>query len=336
MKVIALAVLLAVMQAGPPVPRKAADPGNRTAQHAKEQPDSNKTPTQQPSPLLKPISPEPDQTASHSPATDNAPKPIIVREVPPVSVSKDWLDKLYILFTGILIVVGSFGVRAAYKTLKAIETQASVMGEQRQVMLGQLRTMQEQISEMSAQSGILQESVNVARDAAEASKSSVALTINKERARIRVVKPETVSLGTNGPVYVEFKLLFYGTTPAYEVNSAVSLTTSDSRDSFTVPSQPRLYELPTVVSLSDIKPSYRAFLMKPLIVDEGTLDSITKLELFLHFSGIIKYDDFSGETQETAFHYLWNAPDNSPNSLRRLLSTQGWEEVGGDKENYYT
>jgi hypothetical protein len=39
-------------------------------------------------------------------------------------------------------------------------------------MLGQLRTMQEQITEMSVQSGILQESVSVARDAATAAQKS--------------------------------------------------------------------------------------------------------------------------------------------------------------------
>jgi hypothetical protein len=40
-----------------------------------------------------------------------------------VSVTKDWWDRIYICFTGILIAVGIFGVRAAYKTLKAIEAQ---------------------------------------------------------------------------------------------------------------------------------------------------------------------------------------------------------------------
>jgi hypothetical protein len=66
------------------------------------------------------------------------------------------------------------------------------------------------------------------------------------------------------------------------------------------------------------------------------LDRINKLEVFLHFSGIIKYKDFVEKSRETAFHYRWNAPDTSANSIRRLLFVEGWEELGGENENYYT
>jgi hypothetical protein len=59
--------------------------------------------------------------------------------------------------------------------------------------------------------------------------------------------------------------------------------------------------------------------------------------MFFHFAGIIKYQDFMGESHETAFHYLWNVRDNdSRNALRRIYFPDGWQEVGGKKENYNT
>ncbi len=199
--------------------------------------------------------------------------------------------------------------------------------------------MQEQITEMSVQSGILQESVGVARDAAVASKQNVAILINKERARIRIVEPEKLpELVVGNLVGVSFKLLFfYGTTPAYEVKSTVSCTISESRDSSSAPLFSHgISELPTVLSSSDVKPLYRDFLMKPLQLDEITLERINKLEAFLHFSGIIKYKDFAEESRETAFHYRCDVPDRSANAIRRFVFPEGWHEVGGEKENYCT
>jgi hypothetical protein len=200
----------------------------------------------------------------------------------------------------------------------------------------QAEHMKGQIAEIAAQSGILKESVDVARSAAEAAKQNIALVINKERARIMIVKPEKLSFVIDNFVAVEFKLLFYGTTPAYEVQSKVNCILSESRDSFQTFFSHGIHDLPIIVSPADIKPTYRDFLMQPLMLDQITLDKINKLEMFLHFGGIIKYNDFMEKARETAFHYRWNAPDSSPNSLRRLAFSEGWEEVGGEKENYYT
>ena len=43
---------------------------------------------------------------------------------------RNWIDYLALIFTGILVGIGFFGVRAANKTLKAIERQAEEMKEQ--------------------------------------------------------------------------------------------------------------------------------------------------------------------------------------------------------------
>jgi hypothetical protein len=109
---------------------------------------SNRRAQQAPS-IVQPISTQPNQNTSHSPASENAPQPLIVRELPPVPV-KNWLDKTYIFLTGILALVGIFGVRAAYRTLRAIEQQAGVMKAQRKTMQRQLGTMRGPLSQMES------------------------------------------------------------------------------------------------------------------------------------------------------------------------------------------
>lgn len=83
-------------------------------------------------------------------------------------------------FTGLLVIVGWRGVRAAVRTLSAIERQADLM---------------------SRQTGILEESViaatkssEAAKASADAAKENIAVFISKERARIKV-EVERLELG---------------------------------------------------------------------------------------------------------------------------------------------
>jgi hypothetical protein len=108
-----------------------------------------------------------------------------------VSVTKDRLDKLYIFFTGVLIVVGGFGVRAAYKTLQAMQQQITEMKEQRSAMQGQLTTMQGQLAAMigagqqtdkliehaSDQVSALRQAAGAMQDSAEAGKMAARASV---------------------------------------------------------------------------------------------------------------------------------------------------------------
>jgi len=227
MKYLALAVLLAVMQASPPVPRKAADPGNGTPQNVAKQPSSDKTPAKQSPPLIQPISSEPDQNASRNPATENAPKAVSIRELPPVSVMKDWLDKIYIGFTGILIIIGFFGVRAAYRTLRAIEQQVGEMKAQRETMQGQLTTMQGQLAQMKSAGEQTDKLIGQAKNqtektgiAAEAAQKSADAFVMSERAYIQVVISKPLSMWTEpskpgkNRAWVSPDIVNIGRTPA--------------------------------------------------------------------------------------------------------------------------
>src|ERR1700733_901382 len=162
MKYLALAVLLTIIQTAAPIPRKAADPGNRASQNVKNaSTDDSQAPPQQPQTVAQPTTAKPDQNTDHSPAAENTQKPVVIRELPPVSVSKDWLDKLYIFLTGVLIVVGGFGVRAAYKTLGEIKAQ-------REAMQGQLTAMQGQLTQAAQQTRELKTAADIALVSAQA------------------------------------------------------------------------------------------------------------------------------------------------------------------------
>ncbi len=130
--------------------------------------------------------------------------------------------------TVILTIIGFLGTVAALKTLKQVKRQADTLEDHKtkfdelakaansnaEAAILQVRAMQEQITEMSVQSGILQESVQVARDAAEAAKQNTEMFINKERARLRIeMKPLVLpSESDTGYNTVDFTVCAYGQT----------------------------------------------------------------------------------------------------------------------------
>ncbi len=52
---------------------------------------------------------------------------VTVAKVPPVSISPGLTDKLAVIFSGVLVVIGGFGVFYAYRTLRAIQGQLAAI-----------------------------------------------------------------------------------------------------------------------------------------------------------------------------------------------------------------
>jgi len=128
MKAMLFAVLLTVMQAASQVPREAADVPTGGSQTV-EKNSSGKQPPTTPSFVPNAGSPANDQHESSPPPNGNSQQIIVVRELPPVTVTTDWWSKLYVIFTGALMIVGGFGVLFALRTLRAIESQTRVLTE---------------------------------------------------------------------------------------------------------------------------------------------------------------------------------------------------------------
>jgi hypothetical protein len=305
MKSLLFAVLLAVMQTPAPVPRKSPDPNDRTPQNIKSNPDGEKTPSQQPPTIVKPISAEPDQRDSHTPTAENAQQPITVRKLPPVSVMKDGIDRLSIFFTGVLIIVGSFGVRAAFRTLRAIGRQAD---------------------QMVIQNTRLEESIGVARE-------SIQIIINKERARIRVEVSEPPKLYPHDAIgelnELSYKIFCEGPTPAFIVNACANLQVSDSKlPSETKPNIPG--SLPAVLHPNTEGLTKSALLWQKF--DEDLEHLLVDHRLFLHFHGIIEYVDVFDIPRYAKFRYIWDVKDDpfygGPHGH--------WLKNGGDEDNKAT
>jgi hypothetical protein len=156
MRIIALAVLLTIVQASPPVPRKATDNASSSSKNAKQESGNQQTPS---GPAT--ATPKTDKDSGEHPSDTYSQETVVIRESAPVpKPDKDRWDKAPVVFAGILVLIGAIGVCAAYKTLKAIERQAL---------------------SMRRQTTHLRRSVIFARRSANAAKASADALINAER-----------------------------------------------------------------------------------------------------------------------------------------------------------
>jgi hypothetical protein len=175
MKIFALAVLLAVMQAGPQSPRQTTNnPAQTTGQVKNKGASSQAEPLPGPS-LTKANSSGPAKSDSNEQHPEDAQHTVGISKLPPVTINapkRDWADWAYWGFNLLLVTVGGFQVYLLYRTLEAISAQASEMRRQVDVTLGQLRAMHEQIAEMSVQSAHAGISADAAKKSADAAKTT--------------------------------------------------------------------------------------------------------------------------------------------------------------------
>jgi hypothetical protein len=122
-KILVLPVLLCIIQASPSIPRKATDTANATPQNNATNSSHDKTAPNPMPAAVEDVAAAPQANAGSASKNENADQSVRIREIPSVSVSRDWIDCLSIGFTGILVIVGSLGVRAAYRTIQSIDRQ---------------------------------------------------------------------------------------------------------------------------------------------------------------------------------------------------------------------
>src|SRR6266478_5587709 len=127
MKLLALAMFLAVIEAAPPIPRQAADNPAQTTTNVK----SKSAPDQaEPLPSLASVkrdSSGPTKADSGEQRPEDAQHTIGISKLPPVTITKDWADWGVWVFSGLLVAVGFLQVWLLYGTLKAIQRQAGIM-----------------------------------------------------------------------------------------------------------------------------------------------------------------------------------------------------------------
>jgi hypothetical protein len=129
MKPLILAVILAVGQAGTPVPRKAPNTATSGGSSVKQNSQDKQSPSPSP-PIQEAPTTESRQNTGNQPSYADTEKAIVIRKPVTVTVKGDWWNYTYVILNGCLVLIAAFGVCVAIGSLKAIERQAKSLKEE--------------------------------------------------------------------------------------------------------------------------------------------------------------------------------------------------------------
>jgi hypothetical protein len=167
-----------------------------------------------------------------------APSTVAVSKFPSVSTDRDWVDYGLLVFNFGLVLIGFFGVRAAVRTLRAIQKQAALTETQIQdartssensakdvqasiaEAVRSARAMEAVAESMASNVKSVQQSIAISRQIADTQKLA---TILQSRAYLSVFFNTAVFQDANRIFEASAVLKNHGNTPAYDVTfSAVS------------------------------------------------------------------------------------------------------------------
>jgi hypothetical protein len=216
----------------------------------------------------------------------------------------------------VLVVIA--GVTALFICWQAWETRRAATASS-----NSFKTMESQRAMLEKSVAASEANADAAKANAAAAERSVELFIAKERARV-AIQVDKLNLSPHTPglslFEADYKVFNYGPSPAFIVDADARLKISGSPEP---PAHPPFVTmgLPPVVNptVEGIKRS--AICFDKVKLEQATIDSINRKQLFVHFYGFIKYRDISTKEEtgfwETRFMYLWNVsnlkiPDGSP------------------------
>jgi hypothetical protein len=323
-------------------------PGSKAASSSGQNADTTKGPRGTASPG-QPATDSTDNNAVAPPVPRQNDKVEVTALPPEIAVKqvKDSIDRTVMCCTIILTIVGVVGTIAAVRTLRQVKRQADTLEDHKtkfdelakaansnaEAAILQVRAMQEQIFEMSVQSGILQESVQVARDAAEAAKQNTEMFISKERARLRVeMKPLVLPSESNAPYdTVDFTVSAYGQTDAF-VTDSLCVAGVGPQEFINYPElwdrvMFPIHSLPSVVVADSAPRECSALIGKSgHSGDDLLIQEVKAGRLFVCVRGFVKYKDVFDRERETAFRYVWR--------YSQAVADYGqWEKCGRPEEN---
>jgi hypothetical protein len=323
MKYLTLAVLLTVMQASPPVPRKTANTTASSSQHVKQNAENNQSPTQVQSPIQNKDAPQ-DQDKDHNPADAEVKQNIVIRECAPAPKpgTDNWYHA-YVVFTGALVVIGAIGAGYAVKTLRAIERQAKANEDQLTEIQQSAEKTDRMIYLTAQQAENSRAATEAAKESADAAKASVIQTkasvdavVSSERAWVVPEvqwfrKGRTKTAGNNTELLVSLICKNYGRVPAWITDTRVRAIVVRGL----IPSEPDTpdnawEQLPSYRLLIPNDPTEYSVLWRPLA------DGWAEPADFTLIYGFVRYRDIFGPGKESWFGYtvsdegggLWPIP----------------------------
>ena len=96
-------------------------------------------------------------------------------------------------------------------------------------------------------------------------------------------------------------------------------------------------ELPTVITAGSHRGREETTIP---VADASEVDALKEGKTFLHFFGVISYEDIFGDTHRTPFRYIWR-----PQFIKAVLSEKEravegdssyWEKYGPEEDNQAT
>ena len=236
-----------------------------------------------------------------------------VSDLPPLSITKDWSDRAYWLFTFFLVAVGGLQVFLLWGNLRAIERQAN---------------------QMERQTGILEKSVALAEKSAETARQNIEMFISRERAHLRVeVMPLEWPLPP-GPAKLKYKVTLHGATEAYITSSCAR---AEIMDSLEPPDDAKWWPAMSIPQV--ISPNNRVLegtvegIFPKMNLEQPDIEAIDAGKKFIHFRGFIRYEDVFGTERSTRFRRVWELSKvRNPDGTR----SAHWGKRGSPKDNSET
>jgi hypothetical protein len=267
MKLAVLLLLISAMQATPPAQRNAPDTSAETLKHVGKGVKADQDLSARSPVTIKATRRRPAESDIEGQYSEKDGDSVVVRQFPPVAITRDWVDRGVWVFSFLLVVVGAFQAVLLWRTLGAIRRQAGIMEDNMKLVINKERMR-------------------------------ISLEV------LPLLPPENdggldANIGT-----VPYRLRFSGQTRAVVIASCVTAEVTDYSDpnfgndglSWGV-SSGTVFE----PSLTVEEHSASVYNMTPLVVD-----FINNRKSFLHFFGYFRYQDVFERERETVFCYTWH------------------------------
>jgi len=245
--------------------------------------------------------------------SDEPPQTVKVSDLPPLSITKDWSDRAYWLFTFFLAAIGGLQVFLLWGNLRAIERQAI---------------------QMERQTGILEKSVALAEKSAEMARQNLEMFVNRERAHLHVQAMPLEWPLQHGPAKVIYKVTHSGATEAYVTSSCARAEITDSPKPGDDAQWWPAMSIPQIITANDrVIEAYVQGTFPKLTLEKPDIDAIEMGKKFIHFRGFIRYNDVFGTERWTRFRRVWEVSNvRNPDGT----FSARWGKCGGPKDNSET
>jgi hypothetical protein len=303
-KFLILTVFLTIGQAASPIPRQAPNGPTNTSGDVQNQTKTENKPADLPSPPVNQNQTKTPETHGNKQGNNNTEQPVTVGKLPSVSITKDWTDRFYWLFSGLLVVIGGFQIWLLVRQLDTINRQADIAEQQKNQMIQAGEQTERIIAQMK-----------------ETEVRDLRAYVGVSKVILSLEKPDV----PRGIVEVKN----FGKTPAYKVRQWIGIAPQSHPLTVILPesSSPETASVSvifpdiTTVSITDFK--------KPLPLDAV----IGTAQLTIYVYGRITYEDIFKNEWHSNYRFIFGGPEGGKvyrNERNVIFGTMGPDSEGNE------